>query len=161
MIKTYTFILFLLFPLSHSFSQDLTKIDSEDLKALLNEPSDKLHVINFWATWCSPCVTELPYFEEAADKFQANNVEFVLVSLDFPSQVDSRLIPFLEEKNITLKVLLMEELEYDKWLPEVDEAWKGNLPATLIFNNAEGKREFVARAVERNELFTLIENNIN
>ncbi|MGC9341895.1 MAG: TlpA disulfide reductase family protein, partial [Bacteroidales bacterium] len=115
MIKKYILsILFLLVSMSPGFSQDLTKIGSDDLKSLLNDSSDKLHIINFWATWCSPCVTELPYFEEAAQKFEGEDVEFTLVNLDFPSQVESRLVPFLEEKKITLKVLLMEELDYDK-----------------------------------------------
>lgn len=162
MIKKYILaILFLLVSMSPVFSQDLTKIGSDDLKSLLNDSSDKLHIVNFWATWCSPCVTELPYFEEAAQKFEGEDVEVTLISLDFPSQVESRLVPFLEEKKITLKVLLMEELDYDKWIPEVDETWKGNLPATLIFNNAKGKRQFVSRVLEKEELMKLIENNIN
>lgn len=153
--------LLLLFTPKDGISQNLEKVGSEELIALLNDPSDKLHVINFWATWCSPCVTELPYFEEAATKFKNDNAEFTLVSLDFPSQAESRLIPFLKEKNISLKVLLMEDLDYDKWLSKVDGSWKGNLPATLIINNAEGKREFVAGALEKEELYQLIENNIN
>lgn len=142
-------------------AQDLKRIGSQDLINLLNESSDKLHVVNFWATWCGPCVTELPYFEEVAENYEGQGVEFTLVSLDFPSQVDSRLIPFLEEKNITLPVVLMEELDYDKWISKVDAEWKGNLPATLVFNNAQGKREFIPRAVEKKELTNVIENNLN
>ncbi len=154
--------LFLAFSIN-LFSQtnhEIRKLGTEEIEDLLENDSDKLHVINFWATWCGPCVTELPYFEKIASELKHENIEFLLVSLDFPSQVDSRLIPFLQEKNISLDVGLITELDYDLWISKVDQEWKGNLPATLIFNNAKNKRSFTAGAVEEDELRELILKNL-
>ena len=117
--------------------------------------------MNFWATWCGPCVTELPYFQEALEEFSGQNVKILLISLDFPSQIDSRLLPFLEEKNIELEVVLMNDMDYNKWISKVDTNWKGNLPATLVFNNVSGKRKFISGAIEKEELFSMIRNNLN
>ena len=58
---------------------------------------DKTYVINFWATWCAPCVKELPYFEEVNKEFKDKNTEVILVSLDFPSQIESKLKPYLKK----------------------------------------------------------------
>ncbi len=137
------------------------RIGTVELEAILNNEEDRLHVINFWATWCSPCVTELPYFQELSDKYSEEDIKILLISLDFPDQADSRLVPFLKEKNIQLPVVLMEDLDYNKWISKVDTEWKGNLPATLIFNNKQNKRSFVAGAIEKEELIDLVKKNLN
>lgn len=154
-------IFFLVIPLTFTSAQELERIGAEDLDRILQSEDNQLHVINFWATWCGPCVTELPYFQEASRIYKDKNVSFLLISLDFPSQVDSRLKPFLEEKDINLPVVLMEDLDYNKWVSKVDSGWKGNLPATLVFNNAKDKRSFVSGAIEKHELVELIEENVN
>ncbi len=144
-----------------SYSQDIRKIGVPELEKILSNNEDQLNILNFWATWCGPCVTELPYFQEASLEFSDQEIKILLISLDFPSQVESRLLPFLEEKKIDLDVVLMNELDYNKWISKVDSSWKGNLPATLVFNNVSGVREFVPGAVDKEELFTLIKNNLN
>lgn len=159
MIKNIVF--FLLFPLTFSNAQELERIGAEDLDMILRNKDNQLHVINFWATWCGPCVTELPYFQEVSKMYEDENVSFLLISLDFPSQVDSRLKPFLEDKDINLPVVLMNDLDYNKWVSKVDSGWKGNLPATLLYNNAKDKRSFVSGAIEKHELIDLIEENLN
>ncbi|MFW5821176.1 MAG: TlpA disulfide reductase family protein [Bacteroidota bacterium] len=154
-------ILILSFQFTLLEAQEINRIGVNDLEGILENPENVVNVVNFWATWCGPCVTELPYFQEVAGSYKNENVEFLLISLDFPSQVDSRLKPFLEEKNIELPVILMQELDYNKWISLVDPQWKGNLPATLVFNNAENKRSFVSGAIKKQELIDLIEKNLN
>lgn len=155
-------LLFLLFFMlfSNMRGQEVSIIGAGDLERILSDSTDTLHVINFWATWCGPCVIELPHFEDVSKNFSERNVKFILVSLDFPSQLGSRLIPFVKEKNIRLKVVLLNELDYGKWMPLVDTQWKGNLPATLVFNNLSGKREFVPGALEKEEISNLIIKNL-
>uniref|UniRef100_UPI00260C894D TlpA disulfide reductase family protein n=1 Tax=uncultured Winogradskyella sp. TaxID=395353 RepID=UPI00260C894D len=65
--------------------------DYNGLKPLINKKDDKVHVVNFWATWCAPCVKELPYFEAIKEDYKDDNVEVLLVSLDFPRNYDSKL----------------------------------------------------------------------
>ena len=141
--------------------QDLERIDIHELEQILTDQEDKVHVINFWATWCGPCVTEIPHFQEVAKDYNEENVNFKLISLDFPSQVDSRLIPFLEDNDIQLDVYLMINLDYNAWVTKVDREWKGNLPATIIYNHAEGKRIFIPRVMNEKEIKENIEQIIN
>lgn len=122
--------------------------------------SDKntIYVVNFWATWCAPCVKELPYFE----KLNAENkqVKVVLVSLDFKNQFESKLVPFLERKSINSEVVLLTDKEYNTWLPAVDKEWSGSIPATLIINN--GKRVFAERTFSSfEELNDYVNKNSN
>jgi hypothetical protein len=78
-------------------------------------------------------------------------VKVVLVSLDFPNQLDRRVIPFLKEKNISAPVYLMTDLDYNSWIDRVDPSWSGAIPATLIFNRE--KRVFLEQELTRDELF--------
>ena len=76
----------------------------KELKPMLERQDGKTYVINFWATWCAPCVKELPAFEKLNKEYAAKNVEVILVSLDFPKQVEKRLLPFINKKNLQSKV---------------------------------------------------------
>ncbi len=128
--------------------------DFNELKPLLNiEDDNKIHVVNFWATWCAPCIKELPYFEELHSA--NNNVEVLLVSLDFPDKFESQLIPFVKEKNLSPQVILLDDPNENKWIAEIDESWQGALPATLIYTNA--KRAFYAQSFTRESLLKEIE----
>jgi thiol-disulfide isomerase/thioredoxin len=137
-------------------AQKIEKIGVPELEQILASPGNELHVVNFWATWCAPCVTELPYFEKLAEEYRDTDVKFILVSLDFPSQIDSRLIPFLKENKITADVRVMTDLDYNSWIAKVDDNWQGNIPSTLFFNNAENIRYFLASEVTEVELRDLI-----
>jgi thiol-disulfide isomerase/thioredoxin len=137
-------LLYLFFSLS-SFTvlgQNVEKIKLPELEKILNNPEDKLFVVNFWATWCAPCVKELPHFETVSKDYNSKNIRFLLVSLDFPSQIDKQLIPFLKKNSITLSVSVMMESDYNSWIDKVDPAWQGDIPATLIFNNFKKQRIF-------------------
>ncbi|MDB4534764.1 TlpA family protein disulfide reductase [Vicingaceae bacterium] len=99
---------------------------------LLPNNNDTTYVINFWATWCVPCVKELPYFEELNTKYANQKVKICLVSLDFPDQVDSRVIPFLKKKNIKNNVVLLADSKTNVWIDKVDPSWSGSIPITLF-----------------------------
>lgn len=105
--------------------------------------SDKntIYVVNFWATWCAPCVKELPHFEQLNS--ENKNLKVVLVSLDFKNQFESKLIPFLKKKNIKSEVVLLTDKDYNTWLPMVDKNWSGSIPATLIIK--KGQQFFVEK----------------
>lgn len=122
--------------------------------------SDKntIYVVNFWATWCLPCVKELPFFEQLNS--ENKNIKVVLVSLDFKNQYESKLLPFLEKKSIKSEVVLLTDKDYNSWLPMVDNDWSGSIPATLIIKN--GKKIFAERIFSSyQELKEYVNNNIN
>lgn len=132
--------------------------DFKTLEPLLYTKSEKTYVINFWAMWCAPCVKELPFFQA----YQNNNpdVEVLLVSLDFPEDIESKLKPFLKRKGITSKVALLDDSDSNAWIDKIDPNWSGALPFTIVFNNK--KRSFHARPFESlQDLENVINKTIN
>jgi thiol-disulfide isomerase/thioredoxin len=132
--------------------QKIEYIKVPELEKILNTPDNKLYVLNFWATWCAPCVKEISNFEAAAKEFDPGKVSFILVSLDFPSEIEKQLIPFLKKNNITLKVAVMMDVDYNSWIEKVDPKWQGDIPATLFFNNSKKSKYFHTGEVTEPEL---------
>ena len=141
------------------FGQDITEIDGDGIAVLSTVSNDTTYVINFWATWCSPCVKEIDFFEEVHTSFEGSKVKVILVSLDFPDQIERRLIPFLEAREITAQVMLMTDLNYNSWIERVDKSWSGAIPATLIFNREQ--RVFLEQELSRDELFENVNQILN
>lgn len=103
------------------------------------DPSDgQTYVINFWATWCKPCVAELPYFEALHEKH--DDIKVILVSLDFENQIESRLIPFIKKESIDAQVDVLLDPKSHIWIDKVEPRWNGAIPATLIITS--DKRQF-------------------
>jgi len=94
--------------------------------------TDSTYVINFWATWCAPCIKELPYFEELNE---ASNLEVTLVSIDFANQYEKRLLPFVKKKGLKSRVLHLADPKPNDWIDRVDPSWSGAIPATLLRYN--------------------------
>lgn len=124
--------------------------DFEELKALLNTSTDKIYVVNFWATWCAPCIKEMPYFETLNATYKNRNVEVLLVSLDFPKKYDSHLKPFIKKNGLKSKVVALNDADSNTWIPQVSPDWSGAIPATLIFN--KDKRQFYEHSFTYEEL---------
>lgn len=130
-----------------------------ELKPFLNRADDKVYVVNFWATWCAPCIKELPYFEKVNQDYKNKNVEVILVSLDFPKKKESKLIPYVEKKGLKSQVLHLDDANEQFWIADIDEDWSGALPATLIYS--KDKRKFLAKSVTQEELENEIKSFIN
>jgi thiol-disulfide isomerase/thioredoxin len=143
----------------HVSGQGVKLIDSEELVTLASRSDDTTYVINFWATWCSPCVKEIGYFEELHTAHGNRKFKVLLVSLDFPNQVDRRVIPFLEEKEISAPVMLMTDLDYNAWIERIDKSWSGAIPATLIYNRDQ--RVFLEQELTREELWEHVTQIMN
>ena len=124
------------------------------------DPTVGLRVINFWATWCKPCVKELPYFEKARAKYADKGVNFTLVSLDFAEEVDDKVIPFVEAEGIKSEVWLLDDMDYDSWIDKVDPDWSGEIPMTVIVDPAEDIKEGFPRELTYQELDSIIEANL-
>ena len=114
---------------------------SELEAAYLQIENDTTYVVNFWATWCKPCIKELPAFEQLREAHKNDKLQVVLVSLDFPEKLETGVIPFIEKKGLTSKVVLLDDPDANSWIPKVSDTWSGAIPATVIVNK-KGKKFF-------------------
>lgn len=110
-------------------------VDFNGLEPLLNKKNDTIYVVNFWATWCVPCVHELPYLEELTANYKDKKLKVLLVSLDFRSRLERQLYPFLEENNIQSEVIVLDDPKSNIWIDKVNPEWSGAIPATLAYNS--------------------------
>ena len=163
MRKSISLLILLFFVLSLSCSDKSDKniqvVDFDEFYSKIDLSSDDTYVINFWATWCSPCVKELPYFESVNNEYADKNVKVILVSLDFPSQIESKLKPYIRKNKIKSNVILLDDSKMNKWVPRVSEKWDGGIPATLIVNSSN--YNFYPSPLEKEELVSEIHKAID
>ncbi|WP_396151119.1 TlpA disulfide reductase family protein [Flavobacterium sp.] len=137
----------------------LKSYNFDGLQPFLNQENDTLYVINFWATWCVPCVKELPHFEKMNKKYKKEKFKMILVSLDFPKMIESRVIPFIKNKNLQAEVVVLNDPDANTWIEKVAKEWSGAIPATIIYRNE--KRKFYEQSFTEEELETEIKSFIN
>lgn len=111
------------------------------LQRLLQRPTDTTYVVNFWATWCKPCIEELPHFEQLRARYARQKVQVLLVSLDFPSKLDAKVRPFVQKQGLKSRVWLLNESDQNAYIDAIDPKWSGALPFTLVLNNARQRRQ--------------------
>ena len=153
-MKLSYLVLFLLFVNCTTAPKiEVSSLSYSELKPRLHQEGSKTYVVNFWATWCAPCIKELPYFE-ALNKNQ--NIDVLLVSLDFPQHKESRLLPFIIKNQLQSKVVHLDDTNENFWINAIDTTWSGAIPATIIYNNQ--KRGFYERLFTQKELETLVDS---
>lgn len=105
-----------------------------DFEHWLHFDNDTTYVVNFWATWCKPCVEELPYFEKLHEQYQHQKVKVILVSLDFKKDLEKKLLPFVQSRKLKPTVVALTDSGYNNWIDKVNPAWGGAIPITLMYN---------------------------
>lgn len=133
--------------------------DFENFEKLLNTNDDSIYIVNFWATWCAPCVKELPYFDGLAQTIDGRNVKVILVSLDMIKDARTKLPAFVRRKKIKSQVIVLHEPDADAWISKVDKNWSGAIPATLIFS--ANSRKFFEQSFTQQSLNETINLFIN
>ncbi len=118
--------------------------DFEDMSPIFNQQTDSVYVVNFWATWCKPCIAEMPYFEQLEADMQGKKVKIVLVSLDFEEHLESKLLPFLEKNKMPGEVMVLTDPDANDWINKVHPDWGGAIPVTLVYKGDQ--RSFVNKA---------------
>ncbi|MDF2384038.1 TlpA family protein disulfide reductase [Nostoc ellipsosporum NOK] len=133
-------LLFVLFS-GASGAQPVRQIKITDLEQTIKESTTPL-IVNFWATFCIPCIQEIPYFLQQAAAFKKDSVQLLLVSLDLPDEYPDGIARFIQKRKITAPVVWLNETNADYFCPKVDSNWSGAIPATLFVNNARSYRRF-------------------
>jgi thiol-disulfide isomerase/thioredoxin len=151
------FLVALLFGLLGNIqAQQIKTVTPEWIDAIHASKSDTLYIINFWATWCKPCVEELPYFEQLADTCTNKKVKIYLVTTDMRKDIATRVTDFIKAKKLTQQVVFINELNADKWINKVSEEWSGAIPATLMIKGDIGYKHFKEGELTFEELQLLV-----
>jgi|SRR3954463_10224124 len=154
------FLIGFIFCYSLSFSQSIQVWKIKDLENRIKNSSDTTYIVNFWATWCGPCVKELPAFDTIRTMYlQDKKIKVILVSLDFKEDIEKKVIPFIQKKQVQSEVVLLDEINGNYFIPKISSQWSGALPATWIVNNKKSINRFFEKKIAvdflKNELQTI------
>jgi thiol-disulfide isomerase/thioredoxin len=127
-------------------SRALRPVDETGLQRLLERSRGKVVLLNFWATWCEPCVEEFPDLMKIAREFRPRGLEIILVSIDDPEEIEEKVRPFLQSQGVSFRTYLKEARDDEVFINTLDRTWSGAIPASFIFDR-EGVlvKKFVAR----------------
>lgn len=146
-MRTFLIFGFLLLTF-YSDAQEIKKVKITDLEKMIKESRTPM-IVTFWATFCKPCVAEIPYFEQVAKK---NNVTLLLVSLDLENFYPAKIRSFVAQHKFTSRVVWLDEYNADYFCPKVDSSWSGAIPASLFINNTTGYRKFFEAELSKEKL---------
>jgi len=124
------------------------------LQPRLEHRNDTTYLINFWASWCVPCLKELPAFEEVREKYSDRKFKMLMVSLDFPRDIETKLLPTIAKYNLKAEVVVLDDPDANAWIDKVDPAWSGAIPSTLIYNSKS--RSFYEKGFTFEELDQIV-----
>ena len=147
--------IFLLVP-TMSFSQDIRILNFTELQTELRASNDSIIILNFWATWCKPCIEELPHFEKINSEYHSEGVKVILVNLDFNSKVESVTLPFVKKKELKSEIYHLSDIDPNEWIDKIDSRWSGAIPATAIYQGGE-KLFFLEGQMNEEELILNLE----
>jgi thiol-disulfide isomerase/thioredoxin len=120
--------------------QEIKKLKIDQLVKMIDTSSVPL-VVNFWATWCGPCIREIPWFEKAVGTY-GKKVKLLLVSIDFAEDYPKGISDFIQKNKYASQVVWLNETNADLFCPKIDPSWDGAIPATLMINNKKKYRQF-------------------
>ncbi len=142
-----------------STSTNDISISLADFSKRLEQKSDTLFIYNFWATWCKPCIKELPYFEQVGEEYKDKLVKVVLVSIDFVDLMESSVVPFIKKKGLKSETLLLDpgETKPTEWINAISEEWEGSIPATLVVQGNKNVRALYEQEFSQEELQKLVD----
>jgi thiol-disulfide isomerase/thioredoxin len=143
----------------HLQAQDIKRWKMNDLLAYIDK-SDSALVVNFWATFCGPCIEEIPYFQTISEKYKRQKVNLLLVSLDFKEYYPQKIAAFAKRFGFTAEIVWLDEEKPDEFCPKIDSSWSGAMPATLFVNKTTGYRKFIEAQLKPDEVETEIKKVI-
>ena len=142
-------ILFLFFIPFFSSGQKIHFITIDQLNERVNKSNDTTYIINFWATWCTPCIKEMPALEKFEQAFKTEKVKLLLISLNFKSELNNT-ASFVASRKIKSEVWLLNEKDPQEYINRIDSGWSGAIPSTLLIKNRQ--RIFLEQDLTYDEL---------
>lgn len=149
------YILIFLFSIHQFSAQEIKRIKITDLEETIRT-NDGPMIINFWATFCKPCIEELPYFQSLTKKYADKGVQLLLVSLDLEEAFPKKIAAFAGKQKISTPIVWLDEYDADYFCPKVDSSWSGAIPASLFVNPQNGYRRFFEEQLSEKKLERII-----
>ncbi len=130
----------------------------QEIRQLAESRPDTLTVINFWATWCKPCLAEMPFIDDLTEGFDDKPVRVVFVSVDDEKRRATTLQPFLNKRSIRGEVWSLDNGYPFDWIDRIEPQWSGAIPATIFILGE--KRLFYEEELNASTLQTIIQQII-
>jgi thiol-disulfide isomerase/thioredoxin len=159
-MKNFLFILLIIIVPASVQAQDI-KAFSADQVIHYTSSKDTLYIINFWATWCVPCVGELPEFDALKKRYEGMKVKVLMVSLDFKEDYPYKLSVFLKRKNLTPEVVWLSDTDPNVFIPKIDNSWQGSIPATVIVAPGKDFKQFIEGTITERQVSKIVDKVIN
>ena len=150
-MKTTIYLIIAIFFVLPVTAQELKKVKITDLENMITESKTPL-IINFWATFCKPCMEEIPHFQKLGKKYEKTGMRLLLVSLDMKDDFPGKVKSFIKNKRISTPAAWLDETNADYFCPKIDDAWSGAIPATLFINNRSSYRKFTEEPLTEEQL---------
>ncbi len=158
-MKYFILILYVLFHINVSYAQDVKPYKVNDLLTRIANP-DTFYIVNFWATWCGPCLKELPEFDKLNNDLSGKPVKVLLVSMDFKEAYPKKVSAVLKKKKITHEVVWFNETNANEFIPKISNEWQGSIPATFLSYKKTSYTNFFEGSIRASQLQLLIEKQL-
>ena len=132
-------------------AQEVKSVKITELEKTIAESKTPL-IINFWATFCVPCLQEIPYFQEIAGQYKSKDVSIVFVSLDMKKDFPVKVNDMAKRLKLIYPVVWLNETNADYFCPKIDTSWTGGMPSSLFVNNATGYHKFFEEPLSKEGL---------
>ena len=137
--------------------ESLRPVDAADVLEIVGEHRGRVVLLNFWATWCPPCIVEFPEIVSLENEYRERGLTVVSVSADFPTKLETDLLPFLEEHQPDFPVHLMQTDDVDEFIRVIDPEWSGAIPATFFYASDGNLAHKQFKVMTREEMVGVVE----
>ncbi|MDP1677350.1 MAG: TlpA disulfide reductase family protein [Bacteroidota bacterium] len=140
-----------------SFSQRVTPITEKGLDSLITNRDGNILLLNIWATWCEPCKEEFPDLIKLSSKYKKKNVQIIALSVDYPDEVNEKIIPFLDSLRVPFQIFVADFASQDSLINTLNREWSGAVPATFIFDKNGIQKKFLLGKQTYNQFTSVVD----
>lgn len=149
-MKTFL-IVSLFFVAARVNAQEVRAVKVTELANTIKESKSPL-IVNFWATFCVPCIQEMPYFQDLVQQYKSKNVSLLFVSLDLKEAYPTKVNEMAKKLKLAYPVVWLNETNADYFCPKIDTSWSGGMPSSLFVNNSTGYHKFFEDQLSKEKL---------